>query len=344
MAVLAHRQPDRVPVVPQAFLFACRSAGYTIGEINCNGKLLAESHRVCQEKYGYDGCVIDVDDASLAGACGAKVQFRTNDVASVDEHDPLLTDIRQIHDLKLPDPWNDGRLPVWLEATQTLVDVIGDHVFILAGADQGPFDLLCLLCGAQEFMMDLLTEEPEEITRALVWCTEAVRRFAAAQKQAGAHATSIGDAYAGPNVVSPQIYRDFAFQPERQLASAMKALEFPFSVHICGDSTSILPEKVETGADILEVDWKVDLAEASRLANGRAVLMGNANPSEPLVTGSPQQVSEAAKKALRDTAGHPFFLSSGCALGSNTPRENLRALVEAARLHGTFGNGPAWET
>ena len=341
-AVLEGRKPDRVPVVPQAFLFACQSAGHSIGQINKNAKLLAESHRLCQETYGYDGCVIDVDDASLAEACGAKVHFRDKDVATVDEHHCVLSDVRQIHDLKMPDPWSSGRLPVWLEATQTLSRSIGDRVFIMGRADQGPFDLLCLLRGAQNLMMDLMTEDPEDLKLALDWCTEVVTRFALAQREAGAHATSIGDAYAGPNLVSPQIYREFALGPEQRLASTLRNLGFPFSVHICGDTTAILDDMVTTGASILEVDWKVDLAAASKKTAGKAVLMGNIDPSYPLVTGTPTEVSQAAQKALLDTAGRPFFLSSGCALGSNTPTANFEALVNASRLYGTFGSA-IWE-
>ena len=61
IAVLDGKISDRIPVVPQAFLFASNALGYDIGQINRNPKLLAKSHIVCQEKYGYDGCVIDVD-------------------------------------------------------------------------------------------------------------------------------------------------------------------------------------------------------------------------------------------------------------------------------------------
>ena len=55
-----------------------------IGQINRNPRLLAEAQAFCQEKYGYDGCVIDIDDASLAEACGAKVIYREYAVAPVD--------------------------------------------------------------------------------------------------------------------------------------------------------------------------------------------------------------------------------------------------------------------
>ena len=68
-AVLNGAVPDRLPVVPQCFRFAAACAGSQIGQINRSPKELAESHRICQEKYGYDGCVIDIDDATLAEAC-----------------------------------------------------------------------------------------------------------------------------------------------------------------------------------------------------------------------------------------------------------------------------------
>ena len=64
-AVLQGRTPDRVPVIPQCFMFSAQEYGYNIGQINRNPRLLAEAHAFCQEKYGYDGCVIDIDDASL---------------------------------------------------------------------------------------------------------------------------------------------------------------------------------------------------------------------------------------------------------------------------------------
>ena len=93
-AVMAGQTPDRVPVIPQGFMFSAKTAGYDIGAINRSPAKMAESHRISQEKYGYDGCVVDVDDATLAEACGAKVIFREHDVASVDEHHPVLSDLR----------------------------------------------------------------------------------------------------------------------------------------------------------------------------------------------------------------------------------------------------------
>jgi uroporphyrinogen decarboxylase len=336
MAALKGKIPDRVPVIPQCFMFACETAGFKIGQINKNGKLMAQSHIISQEKYGYDGCVIDIDDASLAEACGAKVLFREDDVAVVDEHNPLLKNLRDIDNLKLPDPYNSARLPEWLEATRVLKEKIGDHIFIMGRADQGPFDLICLLRGTEKFMMDLIEEDENVIHHALDWCREANLRFSKAQKDAGAHVTSIGDAYASPNLISPDQYRQFALNPEIKLTKQVQDYGIPFSIHICGNTTSIIADMVKTGAKILELDWQTDLKVAKAAVGNKAVIMGNINPSDPLVFGTPEQVDAASKKIIEDTKGTMLYLSSGCAMGRNTKHENMIAMVEAPKKYGTY--------
>ena len=335
-AVLRGEMPDRVPVIPQGFMFSAKTAGYDIGQINRNPAIMAKSQCISQEKYGYDGCVVDVDDATLAEACGAKVIFRDHDVAIVDEHAPVLTDLRQIDDLTLPDPMKDGRICEWLETVQRILEAIGDHVFVMGRADAGPFSLLCFLRGTQELMVDLLTEEPEVIHHALEWATEAHIRFARAQLQAGAHATSMGDAYASPNLISPEMYRAFAFPYERKVVQALEDLKRPYSVHICGDTSTIVEDMGQLGAKILEIDWKSDMGHARRLVPEDVVLMGNINPSDPMCLGTPEDVRAKAKEIIEGTRGRGIILSSGCALGANTKPENMQALVESAKLYGTW--------
>ena len=336
MTVLNGKIPDRVPVIPQTFMFAAETAGYIIGDIANDGKKMAESHRISQEKYGYDGCVIDIDDASLAEACGAKViSDNPEEPALVDEHNPLITDLRQVPDLKIPDPLKDGRLPAWLEATEHLLEAVGDHVFVMGRADQGPFDLLCLLRGTQNLMIELITEDPQVIWNALDWCREANLIFAKAQKDSGAHATSIGDSYAGPNLINPDMYRQFALEHEVTLAKQVQDYGIPWSLHICGATDSIMADMSSTGAKILEVDWQVDMARAHKICGSKNILMGNVDPSEPLAIGRPEDVEAKAKKVIEDCRGRHLLLSSGCAMGRKTPSENMQALVDAPKKYGT---------
>lgn len=336
LAVLNGETPDYLPIVPQSFMLAVETAGMKIGEVNRCGRKMAEAHVISQEKYGYDGCVIDFDDATIAEAVGAKVIFRDDEPATVDETEPVLKDLRDVYDMPLPDPLSSGRLNVWLEATRRLKEAIGDHVFIMGRADQGPFSIACLLRGTTQFMMDLMTEDEALIGDVLDYCRRISAIFAKAQKDAGAHATSIGDAFAGPNLISPDMYRRFALEPERKLTKEVQDYGIPFSVHICGNTNGIIKDMGTTGAKILEVDWMLDMKEARRVVPDDVVLMGNIDPSFPLVIGNPEQIDEAVKNLLEATRGYRHIISSGCAMGRNTPPENFRAFIAAARKYGSY--------
>ncbi len=184
-------------------------------------------------------------------------------------------------------------------------------------------------------MMELITEDPKVIWAALDWCREANLAFGKAQKDAGAHATSIGDAYAGPNLIHPDMFRQFALEHEVTLARQMRDYGIPWSLHICGATDPIIADMSSTGAEILEIDWQVDMARAHEICGSNNVLMGNINPSDPLVLGRPEDVDAAARKVIEDCKGRNLILSSGCAMGRMTPPENMRALVEAPKKYGT---------
>ena len=334
-AVLRGEIPDRLPVIPQSFMFSMQTAGYSIGQVNRSPAKMAEAHRISQEKYGYDGCVIDVDDATLAEACGAKVIFRDTDVAIVDEHHPALEDLHDIDKLKLPDPYKDGRTCEWLETVQRLKEMIGDHVFIMGRADAGPFSLLSLLRGTQNFMIDLLEEEPEVIHHALEWATEAHVRFARAQLAVGSNATSMGDSYASAELVSAKMYREFAYPYEKKVVERLKDLNLPYAIHICGNASDIIQDMGNTGAQILEIDWKTDMGLARRSVPENVVLMGNIDPSDPMCMGTSEKVKSQIQEMIAKTKGKNIIISSGCALGANTKPENMEAMVESAKLYAT---------
>ena len=336
LAVLNGEMPDMLPVIPQCFMLAVETAGFRIGDINHNGKLMAKAHVISQEKFDYDGCVIDFDDATIAEALGAKVIFRDDEPAIVNEDEPVLKDLRDIYTLNDPDPLKCSRLCEWLEATRTLVDEIGDHVFVMGRADQGPFSIACMLRGTTQFMMDLMTEDKQLIDDVITYCHKASVIFAKAQKDAGAHATSIGDALAGPNLISPEMYREFALESERILVKEVQDYGIPFSIHICGNTNAIIEDMGNTGAKILEVDWQLDMQKAREAVPLSTVLMGNVDPSFPLVLGTPKDVDEAVKNVIAATRGRGHFVSSGCAMGRNTPPENFRAFIAAARKYGAY--------
>jgi uroporphyrinogen decarboxylase len=110
----------------------------------------------------------------------------------------------------------------------------------------------------------------------------------------------------------------------------VQAAGIPLSIHICGNTDGIIGDMGGTGARLLEVDWQLDMAKARALVPRTTVLMGNVNPSDPLAFRTPEQVEIQARRVIEATGGRGLFLSSGCAMGRNTPPQNLRALVAAA--------------
>jgi len=322
---------DKVPVVPQGFLFAIETSEFRMSEVVHNPENMAKALMQCWEQYDYDGIVIDFDDATLAEACGASVIFRDIEPAMVDESKPVITNWSDLDKLRLPDPNKSGRLPVWLETTRILSKQLGREVMIMGRADQGPFTLASLLRGTQNFMMDLMTEDPQPVHELIDYCTEAFTRFAKAQKDAGAHFTSMGDALAGPNLISPDLYRTFAWKPECTAVRAIQDYGISFSLHICGNTTAIIDEMLQTESKVLEIDWQVDLAEVIKKAHGQTIIMGNINPSHPIVTGTRQEVYKETIKLLQQTKGKGIWLSTGCAIGRNTPPENFEAFIRAGR-------------
>ena len=343
-AVLQGKTPDRVPVVPQSFLFAASQNGYEIGQLIRDPKRMAECHRNCQEKFGYDGCVIDFDDATLAEACGARVLQDAGGAYFVDKRNPAITDLRDIDKLKLPDPATSGRLSIWMETAQRLMEMVGDHVFVMGRADQGPLDLLALLRGEEDFLMDLADEDVEDevIFHALEWATEAHTIFAKAMRDL-THATSMGDVYGGPSVMSPTMYRKYGLPYEKKVVEAVQTPDKPYSVHICGDTNLILADMATTGAKIIEIDAKADIgkcrqlldAAAARFGLSPAVVMGNMDTTDLVISSVVQNMANA-KAIIEATGGKGLILSSGCAMGANTNPENVAAMVEAAKRYGTF--------
>ena len=115
-------------------------------------------------------------------------------------------------------------------------------------------------------MMDLMDEgHRERAERLLDHCAEAGLQFVRLMAATGAHMVSSGDSPAGPDLVSPRIYRTFALPWEKRLADEAHRLGLPYVLHICGRTDRILDDMLATGADGLELDYKTD----ARLAHER---------------------------------------------------------------------------
>lgn len=331
MAALKGEWPDRVPVMLHNFMMAAREAGYSQTEFREDPKRIADAFIRSVETYEYDGILVDVDTAVLAGAVGVPLDFPDDEPARCEGG--CLDDLRQAADLGEPDVGRDARVQIWLEAVSRLKEHFDDEILIRGNCDQAPFSLASMMRTPAMWMMDLLDESNREgVLRLLDFCTKATCQFIRLMSKTGAHIVSNGDSPAGPDMISPQMYEQFALPYEKKVIDEAHRLGLPYVLHICGDTTLILDKIRATGTDGVELDYKTDVAEAHRAFRDSVCFIGNIDPSGILALGSVDDVERATKELLEAYSDTPrFVLNAGCALPPNTPAENVEAMIRTAR-------------
>jgi uroporphyrinogen decarboxylase len=331
-AALRGQPVPRVPVGPLAVHYCAALAGYTIRQYTTDARIMAECVIRYYERFKPDAIWLSADTWVSAEAMGAKVGATSDDQPFGALGGPLVRTAADIDRIPAPDVGSQGRYPLMLEALDIIVEALGKEVFIVACFDQYPFSLAAALMDINEIML-LLYDDPPFVQALLDRCAEYSLAYGIALAAAGADMLSGGDSPAG--LVGPALYEETVLPAERLLLEKLKpAAGIPVSLHICGNSTPILPLMVTSGADVLELDHAVDLSAACRLVGPQTAIWGNLDPVSVMSRGTPQQVASAASRALaaaRETGHARFVLSSGCTLAVETPAENVAALIDHDR-------------
>lgn len=315
---------------PLAVHFCARLSGVTLRAYTTDARVLAASVIRYFEEFRPDAVWISADTWVSAEAMGAKVAFPGGDQPLEGAGEPLVRTLADLDRIPPPD-LSHGRYPLMLEALERVSKAIGGEAYIVACFDQYPFSLACALLGMEAAMLGAAADR-ETISALMERCLEYAAFYGRALAQAGADALSGGDSPAG--LLGPKLYREVALPFERRLIRELKAAGKPVSLHICGDTRPILEDMASSGADILELDYPVEIEEASRRLDRGIALWGNIDPVGVLWRASPAEVKRTCLEAIeaaRRTGRKRFVLSSGCTLAVETPPENLRALFEAAR-------------
>jgi MtaA/CmuA family methyltransferase len=238
---------------------------------------------------------------------------------------PLLTDKARLATLALPDPLGGGRMTDRIRGAAALHECVGGEVPIM-GWIEGPLAQAVDLRGMAALMLDTV-DDPGFVTDLCDWATELELRFAVAQVQAGCDMIGIGDAAA--SLVSARVYEELVLPREQRLVQAIHEAGALARLHICGNTTHLLPLMPKTGCDIIDLDHLVPLQGAREQLGEAPVILGNFDPVAVLLEGTPAQVRAACGRCHQAYGGR-HVVGAGCEVPPRTPEANVRAMMAYA--------------
>jgi len=235
-----------------------------------------------------------------------------------------------------PDPHEPGRFTAVEEAVQKYG---GNKAVIVHLNDV--FSLPRYLMSMQELLMAIVTQP--DLVRALVEMSVRINLELAKEVAArGAKIVYTGDDYAynkGP-LMSPKHFREFFYPALCHVMGGYKELGLYVIKHTDGNLWPILDMIIDSGIDCLDpIDPQagMDLGEVKAKYGNRVALKGNVDCAQLMTFGTPAEVVEATKEALRTgMPGGSYILSSSNSIHSAVKPQNYVAMLETWREYGRY--------
>ncbi|HEY9076614.1 MAG TPA: uroporphyrinogen decarboxylase family protein [Anaerolineaceae bacterium] len=313
---------DRPPNLDIMMTFAARYIGQPLSAYYQDYRVLVEANLTVCTDFDLDILQVISDPYREASDLGLEVFFPQDDLP-VNTH-PLLTNPGERLPLKMIHPEDGRRMSDRLAAIQELTCQSHGEIPVM-GWVEGSLAEAADLRGVGALLADLY-DHPGWVQDLLDFCCEVGIAFAQAQVKAGATIIGLGDALASQ--VSARMYRQFALPYEQRIFQAVHEMGALARLHICGNTSHLLESMVETGADIIDLDWMVDLYSAARIFGNQAAPCGNFDPVAILLKGTPAQVYASTMNCLQN-GGVTVLSAAGCEVPLRTPPENLHAQSRA---------------
>lgn len=330
MRRLEGKPVDRAPNLAMLMAFAARHIGETYDRFCRDYRVLVEANvRSCRD-FGIDMVNAQSDAYRETADLGGIVEFPYDEVPRCKE--PLIKEPSDLKKLRFVNPVDGPRMLDRIKAIELYKQEVGAE-FAILGWVEGPFAEAADLRGVSRIMMDFY-DHPSLITDLMDFLLELEIAFAREQVNAGAHFIGVGDAAA--SLLRADIYRNIVLPYEGKLIDAIHEMGARVKLHICGNINHLLDDIWKTNADIIDIDWMVDLKTATEKFKGKACVNGNFDPVAILLNGKPEDVKHAVFRCLAE-GDNRLFVSAGCEVPVNTPEENLMAQFEALKEAGAGG-------
>ncbi len=264
--------------------------------------------------------------AAEPSALGCKIKFWQDNTPS--EYHTLyhIEDIEKFPEFEVE---NDAFMGMTLHRIKMQKQRIFDHGYILPMVtSRGPLCTAGFVRNTTDFMIDIV-ENPVWAHKLIDLCTKLIIDWLKAQAKA------IGDTVESIFILDDIVgfinedhYREFAHPYLKRICDAFPP-DWVKVYHNDADINACVEHLPDCGFDVLNWGKQTDLDEVKERIGDRMVLMGNVNPLEIAVRGTPQEVREATLDVLEMSEGEGIILSVGGGVSPGMPRENICAMQQA---------------
>jgi uroporphyrinogen decarboxylase len=94
-------------------------------------------------------------------------------------------------------------------------------------------------------------------------------------------------------------------------------------------SQHLLPAVARSGANVLSVDWRMDLADIRKALGTKIALQGNVDPA--VLFAPPEKIRDVTLATICSLSGHGHILNLGHGILQNTPVENAQLFIETGQ-------------
>jgi uroporphyrinogen decarboxylase len=271
---------------------------------------------------GVDAAIIFSDILVIPEAMG--MPFEMHEGTGPLFLDPIK-DHSDAESLKPADPSKD--LKYVLDAIELTKRELKGRVPLI-GFSGSPWTLMAYMVegkGSKNFskLKKMIYEDPALAHKILEKIANSVADYLNAQMDAGADAIQIFDTWGG--ILSQDDFLTFSLNYIEKIISKIKRETKPVIVFSKGVHFSFR-ELAACGADVLGLDWTVDIGRVKEITGNKVALQGNLDPT--VLYAGPEGIEKEALKILKSFGkgpGHIFNLGHG--ILPDIPPENLKTLV-----------------
>jgi MtaA/CmuA family methyltransferase len=309
---------DRNPFHPIIMRWAAKYAGVRYREFCTDPVAKCYAMIKCARDFDLDWVTVMSDPWAEASAFGIQIEYPADNLpVDTGGH---LPDAETAAQLKHYKTLENSRCSKRITEIEEFRKQTENKLFIV-GWVEGPVAEYVDLRKASNASVDFLTE-PEAVARTMDIIIESALDFISLQINAGAHCIGIGDAFCSQ--IGPDLYKLLAFERQKILVDHIQNKGALAKLHICGNTESILPFMISTGADIIDIDHLVpSMAAFSVLLRPNQVFSGKADPVTIIQNGNSELIKMSVFNDLKET-GNRCIISAGCEITPETSVENMR--------------------